>query len=1033
MQTRRKFIKTIGSAALVSTLPLNLSAQSKRRRVIIFWEPGFPEINGLRITESLLRESLSTFETIFATEAELRSRLNNEEFDLLLTPYGSAFPKKAWPVIFEYLRKGGNWLNLGGAPFDTPVVRTSSGWRAENNQSAYHKRLGITQWFPVDGRKIKIYHSYDTSISHSKDAREVYELYVRFSSSADTPEESGSDGPREAVMTTWTFGLNEFSKPIAAPIIQIDRTLADFAGGRWMFANYSGVTNVSTVRFLAQRTAESSIQLRVRSRLACYRDGEQPSIVVELERQKGSLQPTDAAVELRKYSGELVIKLNVPLKGDDKKLSGEVKLVDKQLEPGSYTISATLNVGYQLTSVNSFWIYDSALIRSARPLTVDEHFFYRDGKVLPITGTTYMASDVHRKFLFDPNPFVFDKDFREMKEAGVNMVRTGIWTAWKRYMPEVGKVDESVLRALDAFLLTARKYDIPVIFTFFAFIPETWGGKNAYLDPKAISAQQSFLSTIAKRYSDLDDVIWDLINEPSFCSPKHLWSCRPNYDDFEKSAWREWLRAKFPASTDEERASMLQQLWRTTTSDDVLDLPAMSDFESPNILVNRQPSKTKEYRLFAQEMFRRWVGDMTKALRSNGNTKQLITVGQDEGGTSDSPNNQFVADTMDFTCLHNWWANDDLVWDSVVTKSAKKANLVEETGIMFYEKTDGSAWRTEQQASNLLERKMAISMSVDGAGYIQWIWNTNCYMNNENENAIGFHRVAGSAKPELEPFRRFAKFYAKHAEAMRKREFEDVLMVIPHSQMFTPRSFATEITRKCVRALYYYFRTPVRAVSEYTVNDSVADAKMIVVPSPRILTQQCWDWLLQRAEQGATVVVSGVIDEDDHMLPVERSRRFGWSVGKAPVAESESIMIGTRNVTVRFESEKMQRVEKAVAGVARVHVAQHGKGKFVWSPVPIEIGEGIDPTVAFYRHALTLARVSPTFRVVPDNAGVLVVPSIFEKHVIYTFASETDRDVSMRLFHKEAQSSTPVVVKAGRTAIVVLNRKTGRVVDSTAA
>ena len=78
-----------------------------------------------------------------------------------------------------------------------------------------------------------------------------------------------------------------------------------------------------------------------------------------------------------------------------------------------------------------------------------------------------MASDVHRQFLFEPNPFVWDEDFRAMKAAGVNLVRTGIWTGWKKFMPEVGKLDEAALRALDAFLLTARQYDIPVIWIIF--------------------------------------------------------------------------------------------------------------------------------------------------------------------------------------------------------------------------------------------------------------------------------------------------------------------------------------------------------------------------------------------------------------------------------------------------------------------------------------------------------------------------------------------------------------------------------------
>ena len=103
--------------------------------------------------------------------------------------------------------------------------------------------------------------------------------------------------------------------------------------------------------------------------------------------------------------------------------------------------------------------------------------------------------------------------------------------------------------------------------------------------------------------------------------------------------------------------------------------------------------------------------------------------------------------------MHNWWANDDLVWDSVMARNRRtKASLIEETGIMFYEKMDGSAWRTEEEARNLLERKLAISFAAQGAGFVQWIWNANCYMNSDNEAAIGFHRADQTAKPELGSF-----------------------------------------------------------------------------------------------------------------------------------------------------------------------------------------------------------------------------------------------------------------------------------------
>src|SRR6185295_10215145 len=248
-----------------------------------------------------------------------------------------------------------------------------------------------------------------------------------------------------------------------------------------------------------------------------------------------------------------------------------------------------------------------------------------------------------------------------------------------------------------------------------------------------------------------------------------------------------------------------------------------------------------DYRLFAQDMFIRWVRQMTTAIRSNGNKKQLITVGQDEAGLGDSPNIQFFANEVDFGSLHNWWNNDDLVWDSVLGKSPSKLNLMEETGVMFYEKADGgAAWRSEEDVSHLLERKLAISFAADGAGFIEWIWNTNPYMNSTNEVGIGFHRVDGSAKPELEPFLAIAKFMREHGDLLREREPEQVMMVIPHSQMFSPRGLAQEATRRCVRAMYYHCGVPVQAVSEYKVPEYLNRTKMIIIPSPVVIAPKSW-------------------------------------------------------------------------------------------------------------------------------------------------------------------------------------------------
>jgi hypothetical protein len=1065
--SRRRFLKGIGSAAAAASFPDLLRVvtaeptqqSADRPTAIVFWEDDFPQVDGCNIDRSLLQTALEHFDVRYLPEQALIDQLRVDRCHLLITPYGSAFPRRAWPAVLKYLRAGGNLLNLGGAPFSAPATRAGSQWRIENRQTAYHKKLGITQSFPIAVGKIASYQpanhfAQDNPKSAGREnfadqfkPDEIYELYVRFSSSNLIPDESGSDGPREAALYPLVFGMNggmnREQRPLAAPVIQIDRLQGEFAGGRWLLANFRGRISAAAIRALAELAVQGAFEFRVRSDWACYRAGETPQFTVDLRRPRGGLEKLineSCRVEVRAGGGQVVAELAIALKSEGSRAVGNGKLRDAtKLVPGLYRIDARVTVSggstHELRYSSGFWVFDQQLLTSGKPLTVDDNSFFRNGDVFPVTGTTYMASDVHRQFLFEPNPFVWDQDFRAMKAAGVNLVRTGIWTGWKKFMSEPGKLNEAALRALDAFLLTAHRHDIPVIFTFFAFLPETWGGKNAYLDPQAVRAQSQFVSAFAQRYRDVDDLIWDLINEPSFCSPKHLWSCRPNYDEYELKNWQQWLRRRYAALSDEELATRLQELWKTT-DETALDLPRLQDFESPNILDDRRPLKTLDYRIFAQEMFEYWVQVMSDEIHKNGNKKQLITVGQDEGGLGDSPNPHFFASSVDFTCMHNWWANDDLVWDSVMAKTPGTPSLIEETGIMFYEKMDGSAWRTEEEARNLLERKLAISFAAQGAGFVQWIWNANCYMNSDNEAAIGFYRADQTAKPELDSFLKITRFIAKHRNAFRAPEAENAVMLIPHSQMFSPRSFTTEATRRCVRAMFYHCRMPLRTMSEYNLRKIGPDARVILVPSPRMLTEECWQALVKVAAGGATVAISGAFDADEHWQTVAARYReiFSLTAETLPVSESESLMIGNREYVVRYEGEKIQRVDKALVkakGPARALVLPHGAGRFVWSPLPLEVSSSIDALVAFYRFALAQAHISSGFSLWPDTPSVLALPSIFEKEVLYTLVSESGRDTAVTLMHRATRTRVPLTVPAGRTALVLLDRLTGKVIDST--
>ncbi len=48
------------------------------------------------------------------------------EGELLVLPYGSTFPKDGWTVILAFFRRGGRWVQLGGAPLTRPVRRVAA-------------------------------------------------------------------------------------------------------------------------------------------------------------------------------------------------------------------------------------------------------------------------------------------------------------------------------------------------------------------------------------------------------------------------------------------------------------------------------------------------------------------------------------------------------------------------------------------------------------------------------------------------------------------------------------------------------------------------------------------------------------------------------------------------------------------------------------------------------------------------------------------------------------------------------------------
>ena len=120
---------------------------------------------------------------------------------------------------------------------------------------------------------------------------------MRLSSTNNEPDEAGSDGPHEGVVQPLSAIANGDGRRVAAPIIQIDRLLGEFAGGRWVFANFNGTIDGRVIGMLSLRASHGAYRFEVRTDFACYKPGEIPTLTVELLHPKGDLQKVTPTME----------------------------------------------------------------------------------------------------------------------------------------------------------------------------------------------------------------------------------------------------------------------------------------------------------------------------------------------------------------------------------------------------------------------------------------------------------------------------------------------------------------------------------------------------------------------------------------------------------------------------------------------------------------------------------------------------------------------------------------------------------------
>jgi hypothetical protein len=998
-------------------------------RAAMFRAPGFPTVDAPAIDDATLATALAGLpvETLDSPEA-LASRLSRADHDVLVLPYGSAFPLEAWTAIRGFVKQGGGLVVLGGAPFHQPVRREKGAWVLGPRQPTYAHEFLIgpsdelaASWYRGPMKAIAAAGSeWDGALL---EPTKTWALTTRLATREDLPGEGGTAGPRDGVVRPLVHLLDAKGVARLCPLLEIDRLRGTEEGARWVLAPSDARLDAATLRKAVERALDGAVELEARPVRAVVEAGEAALLRVVLRRpvpRAGEGVPSRAHVTVRSDEGAEVFRGEVELTGPREMRAGLVTVrTEATLAPGLYHAEvSTPEAPWHPRSVTTgFWVKDEALLAAGPKLSASRDWLRADGKVMPVVGTTYMASDVHRKFLFEPNPHVWDRDFAYMKSQGINMVRTGFWTAWTRVMLDPGAVDENVLSALDAYVLSAAKNGVLVCFNFFAFLPPAYGDANPYLGPRALEGQRALLTMVARRYRGVGWVHWDLINEPSYAPPAGVWRNLPIRDAHEGRAWREWVRGRHG-----EDPLVLRDLWRDR-SDDLLGVPGADEIGYAFLREGRRPRKVRDFFEFTQEAVARWARALRGVLRAAGG-EVLVTLGQDEGGTGTRPAQLFHADAVDYTAIHTWWGNDDLLWDGVMTKALDRPNMHQETGLMSLNDPDGAPWRTPASAADLLDRKFAYAFAGRGAGVIQWAWNVNPYMPIDNEATIGFNRPDGTAKLEMDAVGAFAAFFEAAAPFLDDFAPEPVALVIPYARLFSGRPGGIDATKRLVRVLAERHGVVPQALPDLRLTaEQLHGVKLALVPTCEILDENAARALVEASKAGTRVLILGHVEGDSYGRATPSLRALDVLGDGRPVALREPTPWGAPSGATQWVTFENLAQHWLRRGARPGPTSLAGN---VWhEPLPLDFARETGPLDALLTAALKAAGV-PTH---PAEGGVAARVLVAPKAVLVTCVNETPSAARRSVVVEGRPVAIPV--PAFRSRLVLFERGTGKVLAAT--
>jgi len=512
------------------------NSYKKQFRIAIFKDQGFPSIETpVTLTPEWLYKNISKdFSITYLDSDEISSkeRLNTGTFDLLIMPYGEAFPYNAFENIKEYIFDGGGILNVSGRPFWTPMEKRKGRWQKADIKDPYASflsQLGIKYYESDKTQGIGL--SVTTSLGFSPVQPThgnvfPYRIPVRdFSKSKEGM----------IFVKSWKNPYTKTSNKIPNKWCLI--------GSRWEENPLNPKKPDAQKNLMAaiEYLSFSIIIHGLETDFASYYQGEKVEASLNIINGGKIKESGVIEIEFLDKENNVIYATEKPI---DLQPEKEVILKEiwqpKRFESSFYTVRASLKKNGIILDreENGFVVIDKDILKNGLSIGIDKNRFIINNKKSLILGVNYYESKLGELVWLKPNLLKIREDFKAMRNLGINFVRIHYHhSKWFRdYFSQVSKEpldqyfqeadmeplpSERSLRILDAIIQLSQEQGLIFCMDLFSLVPEEMGNPIGWLglrermiDKDKVNVQKEFVKIIAQRYKDVPGITWDLWNEP---------------------------------------------------------------------------------------------------------------------------------------------------------------------------------------------------------------------------------------------------------------------------------------------------------------------------------------------------------------------------------------------------------------------------------------------------------------------------------------------------------------------------------------